>query len=536
MSGAPKEINPGTAPLLWSNIEKAFRSINQNFNEIYATIQADGSTEVVNFERLFSDVSPGITEAYSLGSSTHRWDKLHVGEWNDSIAGYEDNGVWLGTAQIKGISGTIDLPANSTVNGDLIFDPEKRYFRYINLDDGDTVEADHTNDTLSFYSGNGMQFIAGSDADSITFENTGVLSNIAGAGISVSSATGNITLTNTGVLSVSNGSLLPTGLPAGSGLATSAATGNITLTNTGVIDVDAGFGITISRDNATGIVTVTNSSPAQVAFRTFYVSGTNIVTDSIIADSTSDLLTLEEGYGITLTTTPATDTLKIEVNQDIDIYGSVFAQDSSLMVDSIDNRLYAESFDGMAVRAYVVDSPSGTGLLQIKAGDVSDTGNVIFINPYGSGTYINSKAETHYWGTGPYGSTGDPYVDFKTAGAFETHDGAYFKGDLNGSVYGDDSTALVDGVSGKIVGEVDNSSVTTTSLFTALIDTVDSSAITIVPFVNFNTDVTVENDLTVQQDLSVGGRINGYISIADLQGIAAASADFTAFKAAIAAL
>jgi len=535
MSGAPKEINPGTAPLLWSNIEKAFRSINQNFNEIYATIQADGSTEVVNFERLFSDVSPGITESYSLGSSTHRWDKLHVGEWNDSIAGYEDNGVWLGTAQIKGISGTIDLPANSTVDGDLIFDPEKRYFRYINLDDGDTVEADHTNDTLSFYSGNGMQFIAGSDADSITFENTGVLSNIAGAGISVSSATGNITITNTGVLSISNGSTLPTGLPEGSGLSTTSATGNITLTNTGVIDVDAGFGITISRDNATGIVTVTNSAPAQVAFRTFYVSGTNIVTDSIIADSTSDLLTLEEGYGITLTTTPATDTLKIEVNQDIDIYGSVFAQDSSLMVDSIDNKLYATSFEGISVKVSLVDGPDA-GPLQIKTGDVSETGNTILINPYGSDTYLNMQSETYFFNTGPYASSGNPYVKFTTAGAFEAIDGAFFKGDLNGSVYGDDSTALVDGVSGKIVGEVDNSSVTTTSLFTALIDTVDSSAITIVPAVNFNTDVTVENDLTVQQDLNVNGKINGYISIADLQVIASTSADFTAFKAAIAAL
>lgn len=131
-----------------------------------------------------------------------------------------------------------------------------------------------------------------------------------------------------------------------------------------------------------------------------------------------------------------------------DLTGSVFTDDSTLMVDAVNNKLYAESLDSVAVRASIIDNNGGP--LQIKAGDVGDTGNTIFINPYGSDTYINSQAETHTWSTGPYLSTDNPYVKFTTSGAFETLDGAYFKGDLTGSVFADDSTLLVDAVSGAI--------------------------------------------------------------------------------------
>jgi hypothetical protein len=58
-----------------------------------------------------------------------------------------------------------------------------------------------------------------------TFSNTGVLSNVAGTGISVSSATGNVTVTNTGVTAVT----------AGTGISVSASTGSVTISSTTVI-------------------------------------------------------------------------------------------------------------------------------------------------------------------------------------------------------------------------------------------------------------------------------------------------------------
>lgn len=69
--------------------------------------------------------------------------------------------------------------------------------------------------------------------------------------------------------------------------------------------------------------------------------------------------------------------------------------------------------------------------------------------------------------------------------------------DLKGSVVADDSTMLVDGVGGKIVGPVDSPSV-----MTPLLDTNDSSAITIVPEVIMSSDATVQNNLTVTNSLT----------------------------------
>ena len=216
----------------------------------------------IDFENLNSNVSPNSVATLNLGSITKPWKAVYAGE-HSAVPGNENNGLWLGSAQIKGSGGVVDLPFGSTINGDLIIDPEKRYFRYINLDDGDTVEADHTNDTLSFYAGTGMQLVAGSDADSITFINDGVTELNSGSGISVSATTGSITVTNNGVLSVANGTVLPaiaTGRAAGTGIITSGSTGTLTLTNTGVIEVQAGFGITVSADPVTGIATVSNLS------------------------------------------------------------------------------------------------------------------------------------------------------------------------------------------------------------------------------------------------------------------------------------
>ncbi|MDP4236651.1 MAG: hypothetical protein Q8919_09410, partial [Bacteroidota bacterium] len=62
---------------------------------------------------------------------------------------------------------------------------------------------------------------------SYTINNTGVLSNVAGAGISVSGATGDVVIDNTGVLSTI----------AGPGIGVSGPNGDVTISNTGVIQL-----------------------------------------------------------------------------------------------------------------------------------------------------------------------------------------------------------------------------------------------------------------------------------------------------------
>lgn len=110
---------------------------------------------------------------------------------------------------------------------------------------------------------------------SLSIENTGVLSNIAGNGIEIDQPTGNVTITNTGVLSFSAGA---TGL-----LPATATTGDI------VLD---------------GILGVANGGTGQSS----YTDGQLLIGNS--TGNTLDKATLTAGYGITITNGPGSITIE----------------------------------------------------------------------------------------------------------------------------------------------------------------------------------------------------------------------------------
>jgi len=82
---------------------------------------------------------------------------------------------------------------------------------------------------------------------------------------------------------------------------------DLTLVNTGVLSNVAGTGIGVS--GATGNVTITNTDlgSAQNIFKTIAVSGQ----DNIVADSNTDTLTLVGGANVNITTTAGSDTITI---------------------------------------------------------------------------------------------------------------------------------------------------------------------------------------------------------------------------------
>ena len=330
-----EQISSGSPPLLWSNVNDAFTKINANFETLAASIGGGGS--LIDFEQFDNNVIPAASNAIRLGDITKPWKRLHVDSYRDNLTDTM-NGLWLGSAHIKGIDTSIDLPIGSTVNGSLIIDPEKTFFRRVSVDDFNVIEANDFSDTLNLAAGTAMQLVVDSSAEKITINNAGVTSLIGGTAISVSSSTGNITVTNTGVTSLTNSTSLPGGLTSGSGISVSAATGGVLITNTGVLQVQQGFGITVSTDTSTGIATISNSAPAQVTFRNFVINGDAL--NAIVADSTSDTFNLNTGYGLITTKDPATDTLNISLNQRIDIIGSVFGDDSSVLVDGVNNYIY----------------------------------------------------------------------------------------------------------------------------------------------------------------------------------------------------
>jgi hypothetical protein len=333
-------ITPGRPPLLWSDVQEAFVKVNENFDILVATVGDGSGLTPIDFSSLDTDVSPTTDNLRSLGSITNRWKAVYASE--HTLAD-PTNGVFLGNAQIKGLGFTVNLPENSTIGGDpltgigtsLIIDPDKTFFKEIQVDNNLSVVATSFGDTVNLLSGSGISLTVSSGADSIEIDNTGILSVASGAGINVATVSGTATVTNAGVRSLQSTTALPSGRSTGAGINISGTTGdNLRITNTGVITVTGGFGITVSIDSATGEYQVTNAAPAVNSFSIIQVDGD--VANRLVADAVGDTLNITSGYAISISEDIGTDTLTIGVNPAHDIKGSVFGDDSSIIVNAID--------------------------------------------------------------------------------------------------------------------------------------------------------------------------------------------------------
>ena len=337
-------ITPGRAPILWSEVNEAFTKVNENFDILVATIGGGSGLTPIDFTSLDTDVTPTTDDLRSLGDTTHRWQSVFTSEHTTAKP---LNGVWAGNAQIKGVGYTINLPVNSTVGGDpltgigadLIIDPDKTFFKEIQVNNDLSVVATIFGDTVNFLSGSGVGLAVSSGADSITFSNTGVLSVAAGLGITAATASGVATVTNAGVRSLQSTTALPSGRTTGAGINITGSVGdNLRITNAGVISISSGVGITVSADAATGDVTITNSAPAVNAFTQIQVDGD--IVNRLQADAVSDVLNINGGLGIALSKTVGTDTLTIAISPVFDLKGSIFGDDSSILVDAVSNYIY----------------------------------------------------------------------------------------------------------------------------------------------------------------------------------------------------
>ena len=350
-------ITPGTAPLLWSNLNDAFSKVNENFTIIQATVLGGGAS-AVDFSNLSSDVVATATNLYSLGTGSKAWKALHIADAS-LVPGSENNGLWLGTAQITSSNGTITLPLSTTLAGNLIIDPDKTFFKSIEIDNGNKVVAARFNDNLHLNSGTAIQLIADSSGESITFNNTGVTSTIASTGISVSSSTGAVTITNTGVTRVT----------AGEGISVTGTTGNITITNSGIRGIQVVTGLSVTIDPTTKIATLNNNSPASslFTFRNISVPGSSLIS----AASNTDTLTMFAGYGVNIVTNPGTKSLTLSVNPKIDITGSIFADDSTLLVDGVGGKIVGPVFANVTVN--VTGNVTGNITGTAPAGNLTGT-------------------------------------------------------------------------------------------------------------------------------------------------------------------
>lgn len=474
-------------------------------------IQGLTSLTDLNFEEFNSNLIPLTTAEFTLGATNNRWKELHVSEFINDVG--ETNGIWLGLAQIKGIGSTVDLPANSTVNGSLIIDPNKTFFKAVEVDNGNSVVANEFSDTINFISGDSIRLTVDSAAEQITIDNTGVTSNVGGTGINVSSAKGDVTITNTGVTELSNTTTIVDARATGSGIAVSSTTGNVTITNTGILDVASGFGINATNSDGQVSLNVNTSVIPTSAFTRVHIDGDLVVND-LIADGISDAINFIQGYGISLSNNAGTDTMTIAVDQNLDISGSVFGDDSTKLVDAVESKIVG-NIDTNLIETAIITSQGGNlntsgQTLIIGAANGTDFGGILVIgggtgtNGLGGGVGIAGGTGSNGVGgnvsvsggtgstdgagaslSGGTGSGGDGGLVTVAGGTGSAGNGggvtivggsgsvtdgiinigtlntsavnianAVIAGDLTGSVFADDSTLLVDAVDGRFNGNL----------------------------------------------------------------------------------
>jgi hypothetical protein len=327
-------IGIGAPPLLWSSVQQAFDEINQNFLELGVALSNSLDLDPLDFTNLNSSIAPNNSNEFGLGTDVKTWKNLYLTEWFN-IPGSELNGLWLGSAHVKGIGSVVELPANSTVGGELIINPDNTSFKTFAVSGQSNVVADTFTDTLNLASTTGITITTNASTDTITFANSGVRSVTGTTHLGVSSATGEVTLTNLGV----------TDLTAGPGISIDNSIGSVEITNTGIRGITSGGGgITVFIDG-NNIASISNTAPVTRSFATIRVPDS----DDLNADITSDILKIVPGYGVNITTsevpgssTSESEQLNISFNNNVDIIGSVFADNSSIMVDAIGQKFYGD--------------------------------------------------------------------------------------------------------------------------------------------------------------------------------------------------
>lgn len=452
---AKQTITSGSAPLIWSSIDDAFNKINSNFTELYASI---GETGSIGFDSLETNVIPSQNDTYDLGSATRRWGNLFLSRT-----------LSIGGASITNEGLTIDLPSGTTVNGQLIIDPEKPFFKEVSVNGDTSVVADQFNDTINLEEGTGIDLSVNSSSDTVIIANSGVTGVIAGYGMSVSSATGTVTITNAGVRSVTAGD--------GMEIVDSSSTGDITIHNNGVLRLEAGPSITLSNSglpDEDGKIIITNSAPAGNAYRNIAVAGEATLT----APSLAATLTFIEGSGVNITTALAagaltnrvtfenTGVLSLTAGNGVtlsgstgnitisvgsgDLKGSLFADDSTMLIDGTNGRIVGPVFAD--VTGNVTGNTTGYHTGDVKGSVFGDDSSLI----------VDAVSGVLYGAL-----TGN--VTGNLTG--------YQTGDMTGSVFGQDSTKLIDGVESKIVGPVETNTVKASSYIQTAVYA-DAAAIT----------------------------------------------------------
>jgi hypothetical protein len=132
---AQQTLNSNSPPIVWSVVDDAFQRINSNFSELYLSLGGTGA----DLTNLASSLVSDSANTRDLGSSNKPWRNLFLGA----------NSLFLGNAVINtNTAGSINLPLNATVNGELIIDPANTGFKSITINGQAAITANFARGNL----------------------------------------------------------------------------------------------------------------------------------------------------------------------------------------------------------------------------------------------------------------------------------------------------------------------------------------------------------------------------------------------------
>jgi hypothetical protein len=409
-------------------------------------------------------IVPDANIAYDLGTSTRRFRDIYL----------SGSSIYLGDAVITSTGTAINFPLGSTVGGQALGINEGDTYNI--TVSGNVIGTDSTvlvNATNGTFHGDLRGSVFADDSTILVDGQAGVL-----RGTLIGTLTGNVTGDLTGTAST----------------ASVASTVSLDATNSSTSTHYITFSLNATGNEAVRTDTGITYQPSSNRLTVTALSSTDIIGSSITGNIFTSLIDSADSSAINVVPAIIFNS-DVTLENELFVGGDVFPSTS----ESYSLGSYTRKFN----KLYLAE---GANALWIGNAAISGSGSIIDL-PAGTtvgGSAISTSASSIATAitVNTTGISADHFVSFfdDQTGDNSIYTSSNFKFNP-GTGRLTVSDATIGTVTGNLVGNV------TGNIFTSLIDSADSSAITVTPAVIFNSDISAENDLTVRESITVGGAI-----------------------------
>ena len=365
--------------------------LSEGANNLYFTnTRADARADLRIAAAVLSDLNnvdttaPSTNQALIWDGSAGKWKPGTVASSQNVFATFTGD---TGTTTANTTTDTLTISGGTGISTSIVGDVltitntggaggSQNLFETIAVAGQNSVVADVVNDTLTLAGGSGLTITTNNLTDTITFavDNANKFTSVVSDNGTVTPSTSDDAVTiagGTGIGTIVAGSTLTINNDAPNWLNIASDSGTATANTVGdTLTITGGTGITTA---VVGDTLTINSSTSANTFNTISVNGQG----DVVADSTTDTLTLVAGSNITLTTDPTTD--------EITINASAGSGGSGTVTSGIAGRLAYYSATGTTLvnTSSGLSWNNGTNTLSVQninitgtAGSITSTGTI----------------------------------------------------------------------------------------------------------------------------------------------------------------